>query len=199
MNTLVIASFNPHKIAEYKAMLPSLPLEYRCLRDYPMAVSPAENGRTLQENAMIKAGYAAALTGRWAMGDDTGLEVAVLGGAPGIFSARYAGPECNAEDNNRLLLENLRHFTGDERKARFVCCIALVSPAGEKHCVSGVVEGRIAGKHSGIGGFGYDSLFIPDGFSCSYADMSAAEKNSISHRRRALNLAVPYLKQIAGL
>lgn len=199
MNTLVIASFNPHKIAEYKAMLPSLPLEYRCLRDYPMAVSPAENGRTLQENAMIKAGYAAALTGRWAMGDDTGLEVAVLGGVPGIFSARYAGPECNAEDNNRLLLENLRHFTGDERKARFVCCIALVSPAGEKHCVSGVVEGRIAGKHSGIGGFGYDSLFIPDGFSCSYADMSAAEKNSISHRRRALDLAVPYLKQIAGL
>ena len=198
MNTLVIASFNLHKIAEYKAMLPSIPLEYRCLKDYPGAVSPDENGKTLKENALIKAKYAAEFTGRWAMGDDTGLEVAALGGAPGIFSARYAGPECRAEDNNRLLIENLKNFSGAERKARFVCCIALVSPEGEIYCAEGSVEGRIAERHSGSGGFGYDSLFIPDGFSCSYADMSADKKNSISHRRRALSLIVPYLKIIAA-
>ena len=118
------------------------------------------------------------------MADDSGLEVKALGGAPGVHSARYAGEPCNTPANNALLLKNLEGKT--DRRARFTCCCALVDPSGEELVVHGHCPGHIAEKASGSEGFGYDPLFIPDGYDKSFADLSADEKNSISHRGRAL-------------
>jgi len=196
MKKLLIATFNPNKAREYQEMLSGIHLECMCLKDFPNAVSPLENGKSLEENALIKARYAASFTGLWSLGDDTGLEVFSLGGAPGIYSARYAGPECNPQKNNRLLLENLKGKTGNERKARFVCSLALVSPVGKEKTISGITDGMILEHPAGSGGFGYDSLFLPDGFSVSYAEMSAETKNSLSHRFKALKLLIPDLKKI---
>lgn len=197
MKKLVIATFNEHKVKEYMAMLPKLELDYCCLKDYPNACPPEENGKTLEENAIIKAKYAAKITGQWALGDDTGLEVMALGGAPGIFSARYAGKEHDYEANNNLLLKNMQNFHGDSRAARFVCVIALASPLGKVDIVKGILNGLILESPRGRGGFGYDSLFQVCGSNLSLAELSPNTKNSISHRRMALDKIAPLLQKIS--
>ena len=176
---LFVATHNQHKIREISQILP----EFEIVPDDPEGIE--ENAPDFAGNALIKVhAIAARHPGEWCMADDSGLEVRALGGAPGVHSARYAGEPCNTPANNALLLKNLEGKA--DRRARFTCCCALVDPSGEEMVVHGHCPGRIAEKASGSEGFGYDPLFIPDGYDKSFADLSADEKNAISHRGRAL-------------
>ena len=176
---LFVATHNQHKIREISQILP----EFEIVPDDPEGIE--ENAPDFAGNALIKVhAIAERHPGEWCMADDSGLEVKALGGAPGVHSARYAGEPCNTSANNALLLKNLEGKT--DRRARFTCCCALVDPSGEEMVVHGHCPGRIAEKASGSEGFGYDPLFIPDGYDKSFADLSADEKNAISHRGRAL-------------
>ncbi len=176
---LFVATHNQHKIREISQILPG----FEIVPDDPEGVE--ENAPDFAGNALIKVhAIAERHPGEWCMADDSGLEVKALGGAPGVHSARYAGEPCNTSANNALLLKNLEGKT--DRRARFTCCCALVDPSGEEMVVHGHCPGRIAEKASGSEGFGYDPLFIPDGYDKSFADLSAEEKNAISHRGRAL-------------
>lgn len=197
MKKIILATFNPHKTEELKAMLPPLNLIYKSLLDYPGAVTPEETGKTLRENALIKAKAAAKFTNEWAMADDTGLEVMCLDGAPGIFSARYAGEQGNAEENNKLLLANMADIPKGKRGARFVCVIALASPEGETYIEEGILNGSIITEPRGLGGFGYDCLFEPEGEDLTLAQLGKDGKNAMSHRYCALQKIIPVLRKIA--
>jgi XTP/dITP diphosphohydrolase len=146
-----------------------------------------EDGVTLEENAKKKAVEIALATGCWAMADDSGLEVDALNGAPGVYSARYAGEHCSYADNNVKLLEALAGKT--KRTARFRTVIALSDPAGSVETVSGECIGTVIEEQRGTNGFGYDPLFVPDGYSQTFAELSAEVKNRISHRANALQNA----------
>lgn len=175
---LYVASHNKHKLREISEILEG----FEIVPDNP---DVEETGVTFAENALIKVrAIAAKHQGSWCMADDSGLEVESLDGAPGVYSARYAGEECDTPRNNALLLKNLEGVSN--RKARFNCTIALVDPNGTEHVIPGYCNGTIAHEQSGTEGFGYDPLFIPDGYNVSFADLTPAEKNSISHRGRAL-------------
>ena len=179
---LIVATHNQHKIREISQILPDLDI----VADDPEGVE--ENAPDFVGNALIKVrAIAAKHAGCWCLADDSGLEVAALGGAPGVRSARYAGEPSNTSANNALLLKNLTGVT--DRRANFTCAIALVDPSGAEHTAVGRCFGRIAETPSGSAGFGYDPLFVPDGHDVSFADLSADEKNAISHRGRALEEA----------
>lgn len=179
---LFVATHNVHKIKEISEILP----DFEIVADDPDGVE--ENAADFVGNALIKVrAIAAKHTGNWCMADDSGLEVAALNGAPGVRSARYAGEPTDSAANNVLLLKNLAGQVN--RKANFTCAIALVDPKGIEHTVEGKCFGRIATEPSGSAGFGYDPLFIPDGYDKSFADLTSAEKNAISHRGRALESA----------
>ena len=176
---LFVATHNAHKVREISQILP----DFEIVPDDPEGVE--EDAPDFGANALIKVrAIAARHRGAWCMADDSGLEVAVLGGAPGVRSARYAGEPSNTPANNALLLKNLQGVT--DRRANFTCAVALVDPSGGEHVVEGKCFGRISEKPSGAAGFGYDPLFVPDGRDRSFADLSAEEKNAISHRGRAL-------------
>lgn len=176
---LYVATHNQHKIREISQILPG----FEIVPDDPEGVE--ENAPDFAGNALVKVhAIAERHKGEWCMADDSGLEVRALGGAPGVHSARYAGEPSDTAANNALLLKNL-DGVGD-RRARFTCCCALVDPSGEEMVVHGHCPGRIAEKAAGVEGFGYDPLFIPDGYDKSFAELSADEKNAISHRGRAL-------------
>ena len=179
---LIVATHNQHKIREISQILP----DFAIVADDPEGVE--ENAPDFVGNALIKVrAIAAKHAGCWCLADDSGLEVAALGGAPGVRSARYAGEPSNTSANNALLLKNLTGVT--DRRANFTCAIALVDPSGAEHTAVGKCFGRIAETPSGAAGFGYDPLFVPDGHDVSFADLSADEKNAISHRGRALEEA----------
>ena len=176
---LFVATHNSHKIREISQILPG----FEIVADDPEGVE--ENAPDFAGNALIKVrAIAARHAGAWCMADDSGLEVKALDGAPGVRSARYAGEPCSTPNNNALLLKNLTGVT--DRTANFACAIALVDPAGKEHVVVGKCFGHIAETPSGNAGFGYDPLFVPDGHDRSFADLTAEEKNAISHRGRAL-------------
>lgn len=176
---LFVATHNAHKIREIGEILKG----WEILPDDPEGVE--ENAPDFVGNALIKVrAIASRHRGAWAMADDSGLEVRALNGAPGVRSARYAGEPSNTAANNALLMKNLEGV--EDRTANFTCAIALVDPEGNEHIAEGKVFGKIAEKASGNAGFGYDPLFIPDGFDKTFADLSADEKNAISHRGRAL-------------
>jgi XTP/dITP diphosphohydrolase len=196
--SVVVATFNGHKLGEIKAILPDLPFELKALGGFPGAIPAVEDGETLRENAIKKAAAAAAFTGLWALADDTGLEVEALGGAPGVRSARYAGESCSPADNNALLLRELAGVPESGRKARFVCVMALASPAGETVCAEGVLEGRITAAPRGAGGFGYDPLFEAEDSGLTLAELGTDRKNEFSHRARALKGILPALLELAG-
>lgn len=191
--TLVLATFNRHKTAEIGAILPPLAMGLKCLADFPGAEPPREDGLTLEENAAHKALAAAAFTGLPALADDTGLEVNALGGAPGVLSARFAGPGAGPEANNQLLLAKLAGVPPARRGARFACVMALALPSGESFLARGVLEGRIAETRSGGNGFGYDPLFLVGEGTLTLADLAQEEKNTLSHRARALAAILPRL------
>ena len=176
---VVVASQNPDKIAEMEEVLGELGIAI--VRGYVWP-EVAETESTLPGNALLKARAVAAYTGLPAVADDTGLEVDALNGAPGVLTARYAGPGAtNAENVDKLLAE----LSGrDDRTARFRSAVALVTPAGEETVVEGVLEGEIGTERKGVAGFGYDPVFVVDGR--ALAEMEPVEKNAISHRGRAL-------------
>lgn len=188
---LVFATNNRHKLQEVKAIVGDR-VEILSLSDIGCCDDIPETADTLQGNALIKARYISEKYGVNCFADDTGLEVDALDGAPGVYSARYAGEECNSEANMQKLLQNL---TGkSERSAQFRTVIALIINGDEK-LFNGVVKGRISTEKLGDSGFGYDPIFIPEGFSESFAQMSAEQKNSISHRFRATEKLSNYLKE----
>ena len=194
---IVLASRNKHKIGELQALLeryiPSI--EVLSLDDIGFEGEIVENGSTFEENALIKA-RAIADKGYIGLGDDSGLCVDALDGAPGIFSARYAGEHGDDEANNSLLLKNLSDKA--DRRARFVCVIACAFPNNERQALScrGETEGVIIDEYRGNAGFGYDPLFYYEPMKKTYAEMTAAEKNTISHRGRAMELLAQGLKEI---
>lgn len=188
---LVFATNNRHKLQEVRAIVGDR-VEILSLSDIGCNDDIPETADTLQGNALIKARYINEKYGVDCFADDTGLEVDALGGAPGVYSARYAGEECDSEANMQKLLHNL---TGkSERSAQFRTVIALIIN-GEEKLFNGVVKGRISTEKLGDSGFGYDPIFIPEGFSESFAQMSAEQKNSISHRFRATEKLSNYLKE----
>lgn len=188
---ILFATNNAHKLTEVSAVLgPQFTLTTP--REAGIAEDIPEDQLTLEGNALQKARYIHARTGLDCFADDTGLEVEALGGAPGVHSARYATDGHDFAANNRLLLKNLEGK--ENRRARFRTVIALIL-GGEEHLFEGVVEGRIDTREAGCGGFGYDPLFIPDGFACSFAEMTAEEKNAVSHRGRAVRKLADFLHE----
>ena len=191
---LLIASRNQKKKNELQQILGQLNFELLSLEDLPPLPEVEEDGLTFADNAIKKAVTVAQQTGLLTLADDSGLVVDALQGAPGIFSARYAGVEANDEKNNRKLLLAMQDIADSDRTARFVCVIALSTPAGNLRTVEGACEGMIGKTLKGSGGFGYDPLFIPTGFESCFAELSPQIKNTISHRAKALALIKPVLK-----
>ncbi len=184
---ILIASRNAHKIEEIKDIFALPNVEWLSAADFPELPDVVEDGATFEANAVKKATQLARATGLWALGDDSGLEVVALHGAPGVFSARYAGEPCNYANNNAKLL---RELAGQpNRAARFRCVAALSDPTGRAETVAGSCPGRIIDALRGTQGFGYDPLFVPDGYDRAFAEMDGAQKNRLSHRGRALALA----------
>lgn len=184
---LVLATRNRHKLVEIRDIFGHAGVELVSVSDFPGLQDVEEDGDTFEANARKKAVAVATAAGVWAMADDSGLEVDALGGAPGVRSARYAGEPVDYAANNRKLLQELQGAA--ERRARFRCVIALASPDGACRTVQGSCEGTIAEAGRGEQGFGYDPLFVPDGYARTFAEMDAGEKNRISHRSVALKRA----------
>lgn len=183
---IVLATFNRDKVRELRQLLAHLPVEVMGLYEIPGANAAPEAGQTVKENALEKARAAHDLTGHTAIADDTALEVDALGGKPGIYAARFAGPGASYSDNVRRLLEVLKGRALEARKARFrTCCVACMTD-GRELDAEGVLEGRITLEPRGREGFGYDPIFEVDGTGRTLAEMNAAEKNAISHRARAM-------------
>jgi len=184
---LVIATRNAHKLEEIRAIFDFKNLEVLSAFDFPEIPDVVEDGNTLEANAIKKAVEIAKATGCWAMADDSGLEVDALAGAPGVYSARYAGEPCSYTANNDKLLRELSDK--DDRSARFRTVVALSDPEGNVKTVSGECPGRIIEELRGTNGFGYDPLFVPEGYSETFAELDSEVKNRISHRARALHKA----------
>lgn len=185
----MLATGNAGKLREMRALLDDLGFSIRAQSEFDVPEAE-ENGLSFVENALIKARNASRLTALPALADDSGLEVDALGGAPGIFSARYAGPNASDNDNNRALLEALADCPAEQRSARFHCVLVMLRHWQDPvpKIFSAAWEGHILLAPRGEGGFGYDPLFQPLGLNASSAQLSAAEKNRISHRGRALAL-----------
>lgn len=194
---LVIASTNVHKVREFRTMLkPFAQFDVLSLCDFPNYIPPEETGKTFEENASLKAEHAAKTLGRWVIADDSGLVVPALNGAPGVYSARYAGNDATDVENRKKLLDEMQHLMDDDRQAFFECAIALASPQGIKKCVRGTCEGHLLTKDRGGSGFGYDSLFIKHGYSKTFAEIGESVKNRVSHRRKALDKILPSLESL---
>ena len=188
---LVFATNNKHKLQEVRDIVGDR-VEVLSLADIGCCDDIPETADTLQGNALIKARHIYEKYGFDCFADDTGLEVEALDGAPGVYSARYAGEECDSEANMRKLLENLTGKT--DRNAQFRTVIALIIN-GEEMLFNGIVKGSIATEKKGDSGFGYDPVFVPEGHSASFAQMSSEMKNSMSHRFRATQQLSDYLKE----
>jgi len=182
---LIIASNNKHKIFEIKKMLGGKFAEILSLAEAKIDHETVEDGETFIENAFKKAREIAEISGCAALADDSGICVDALGGAPGVYSARFSGVHGNDEDNNKLLLEKLRGRA--DRGAHYTCAMALVFPDGREISAEGYMYGDITEAPRGNAGFGYDPLFVPTGETRTVAEMTNDEKNAISHRAKALN------------
>jgi XTP/dITP diphosphohydrolase len=193
---LVLATANAGKQREFAALLAPLGIEL-LLQSALGIQSVAETGTTFEANALLKARHAAAQAGRPALADDSGLEVDALDGRPGVWSARFAGAGASDADNNAQLLAQLAAVPPERRGARYRCILALVRSADDASplIASGSWEGRIALRPAGAGGFGYDPLFIPQGYQMTAAELPAAQKNALSHRARALASLVAQIER----
>jgi XTP/dITP diphosphohydrolase len=197
-HNLLIATRNNKKKKELQSILGEWDVKLLTLDDIEAIPEIEEDGTSFQENAIKKARVSAELSGYITLADDSGLVVDALGGAPGIYSARFAGPEANDADNNRKLLDLMKGIKEGERTARFICVIAVAAPTGLVKTVEGICEGKIGTDGRGQGGFGYDPLFIPEGFHKTFAELGDDEKNRISHRGRALQEAKYLLQTVLG-
>lgn len=185
MNRIVLATRNKHKTEEIKTILKDLRLEILTLNDFPDVPVLKEEGSTFRENSLQKAHAVHLYTKIPTLADDSGLEVFFLNGRPGVISARYAGDGATDEENNEKLLGQMRGVAPRRRGAQFRAVLTLFGDNGTE-VTEGICPGRLAELPSGTNGFGYDPIFIPDGFSRTYAELTAEEKNLISHRARAL-------------
>lgn len=193
MIDLIFASANQHKLEEVNKVVDVSKFKLRNLKDVGITEDIVEDGSTLEENAIIKAKYVYDRTGENVFSEDTGLEVNALGGDPGVYTARYGGPQKNADDNMDLLLKNLEDKT--DRSAQFRACIALIYN-GQEVLFEGIVKGTIARMKSGADGFGYDPIFIPEGYDKSFAELPDDIKLSMSHRTRAIKKMAEFLENI---
>lgn len=196
-DVLLVGSRNRKKAAELSALLQGLRWEVCGLHNYPSMPEPEETGTTFEENAVLKAHYYSEAFGVACLADDSGLVVDALGGAPGVYSARYAGPEATDSANNAKLLQALEDYLWHERTARFVCHAAFCQPGQPVHLECGTVEGHISMEPFGTGGFGYDPLFVPEGFDRTFGEMDAPEKHGLSHRGQAMGKFRAYLESLA--
>jgi XTP/dITP diphosphohydrolase len=176
-------------VEEIHALLADVPVEVLSLRDFPDLPETPETGETFAENAEIKARAAAQATGNIVLADDSGLEVDALGGRPGVYSNRFAGPEAGDRDKYMRVLELMEGIPSEERSARYRAAVAVATPDGEAVVVEGTCEGRIAREPKGAGGFGYDPIFYLPERDRTMAELSSEEKNAISHRGKALRAA----------
>jgi XTP/dITP diphosphohydrolase len=196
-STLLLATLNRGKLREFQDMLSLIPVQLRNLMDFPNLVEVEEVGHSFRENAILKAKGYAEQTGLITLADDSGLEVQALGGAPGVLSARYAGEQASDAARIDKLLTELSLTRDAERRARFVCVIAIFDSTTKKLVTfEGTCAGRIAHEPLGTHGFGYDPIFIPDGYTESFGSLSCSIKDKISHRGVALTAASAYLGEI---
>ena len=195
---VVIASRNEHKIDEMRRILneAGLSLDLVGIQEFPDLPDVDETGETFAENALLKAREICAFTGMPAIADDSGLCVDALGGMPGIFSARWAGTHGNDLANLQLLLAQISHVAPDRRTASFRCAAAIVMPSGAEEVVEGIMAGRLIDTPRGTNGFGYDPIFIAEGYSITTAEMDSASKDAISHRGLAIAALAPTLAQL---
>ena len=184
-----MATNNFDKVREMKRILKGLKIKILTLKDFPPIPEVAENGRTFRANAVKKAAAISRKTGGISLADDSGLEVEALRGKPGVRSSRFAGEDCTYVDNNRKLLRLMKNIQAGKRKARFVCVIALAKPKGVVKTITGICKGRISAEIKGTEGVGYDPVFIPSGYTRTFAELGMKTKNRISHRAKALRKA----------
>ncbi|MGM7720929.1 XTP/dITP diphosphatase [Metabacillus sp. Hm71] len=197
MKEIIIATKNPGKVKEFEALLSPIGFHVQSLLDYPDSIDVEETGVTFEENAILKAEAISEAYQRMTIADDSGLAIDYLGGRPGIFSARYAGP---AKDDQANISQVLEELTGvksmEDRSARFICALALSIPGQQTKTVVGTCEGYIAMKQQGENGFGYDPIFIVKGLNQTMASIPKEEKNRISHRAEAIKKILEVIKQI---
>ena len=193
---LVLATRNRHKGEELAALLGGLGIKIRTLDEFPDAPEVVEDGDTCEANAIKKAHAIAVFTGLPAVADDTGLEVDALGGRPGVYAARYAGEDATYEDNCRKLLLELTGVPRERRTARFLTVAAIALPSDGIRVAQGILEGEIAAEASGTLGFGYDPVFLIPELGKTLAELSADQKNAISHRAKAFTQAKALLREM---
>lgn len=193
---IVLATHNQGKIREFKKAFAEIGWEAVPIADVADVPEPEETGYTFEENALIKAHYYAKAVNLPVLSDDSGIIADALGDWPGIYSARYAGVHGDDEANNRKLIEDLKPYTGDKRKGRYVCVTALAWPDGRELTAEGTCEGIIRDFYKGKGGFGYDPLFYLPQYGKTMAELPMEEKNKISHRGRALKALLAKLKEM---
>ncbi|KNE82166.1 MULTISPECIES: RdgB/HAM1 family non-canonical purine NTP pyrophosphatase [Streptomyces] len=203
MKRLILATRNTHKVTELRAILADAGLgaedvELVGADAYPEIPDVKETGVTFAENALLKAHALARATGHPAVADDSGLCVDVLGGAPGIFSARWAGRHGDDKANLDLLLAQLADITGEHRGAHFACAAALALPDGTERVVEGRLTGTLRHTPAGTGGFGYDPVLQPEGETRTCAELTPEEKNAISHRGKAFRALAPLVRELLG-
>jgi XTP/dITP diphosphohydrolase len=196
LTTVVVATHNAKKAAELHRVLAAagVDADVRGLDAFPAYPEPAETERTFEGNALLKARAAVAATGELAVADDSGLEVDLLNGMPGVRSARWSGPDATDQRNLDLLLAQLADTAEADRTARFVCAMAMVTPGGEVQLVRGVMEGHLVLEPRGSNGFGYDPIFVATGNAVTNAELSPEQKDAISHRGQAVRAIVPLLQ-----
>lgn len=195
METLIIATSNPGKLEEFKEMFKEVPVTLKCLTDYPQLVEPEETGRTFAANAKLKAAYYAKHLNEYCLADDSGLEVRALEGAPGVRSARFAGEKATDEENNALLLQQMKFQIS--RTCRFRCALAVANPQGQIVAeTDGSCEGMLLHEPMGENGFGYDPLFWSTELHKGMGEATPEEKNKISHRGKAVRRLIANWKKI---
>jgi XTP/dITP diphosphohydrolase len=194
MFTLLLASHNQDKAKELKALLSGMNILLLTLNDFPNIVPTIEDQDTISANAMKKAFEASLKTGLVSLADDTGLFIKALNDKPGVYSARFAGEHCSYKDNRMKVLKLMEGITN--RYAEFRTCVALSAPDGIISFKIGILEGNITTEERGTNGFGYDSIFMPLSFNKTYAEMTDTEKNSISHRAKAIEAIIPIIKEL---
>ncbi|MCO6509794.1 MAG: RdgB/HAM1 family non-canonical purine NTP pyrophosphatase [Aridibacter famidurans] len=199
LKRVVIGTRNEGKLSELIGLLGSSGVELLGLSSFEGIPEIPEDGSTFKENASNKASAYARLTGNWALADDSGLVVPALGGRPGVFSARFAGEDASDAENTAKLLKEMRDLVGESRSACFVCEMAVAAPSGDVVFRSeGRCDGTIAHKPSGINGFGYDPVFVPEGFSETFGELSEKVKSGISHRSAAASKIADFFVGITG-
>ena len=194
----VLATRNAHKVEEVRRILAPYDVELVSLSEFPDVGDVAETGATFADNALLKAEAVAAATGLVALADDSGLAVAALNGMPGVLSARWAGRHGDDVANLQLVLDQTADVPDERRGAAFVCAAAAVSPARERLVVEGRIDGVLIRSPRGSNGFGYDPIFVPVGEERTTAEMSAEEKDAISHRGKAFRLLAPRLVELSS-